>query len=102
MAKEITVQNSNEFQQMIDSKDIRVSEATVGAILKNLNTRKKELCVLSIHSIEENTIYDITVEKKYFIETLEANLAHYVREEKYEDCQHISDAIAKLKLKTKK
>jgi protein-arginine kinase activator protein McsA len=102
MAKDITVQNANEFQQMINNKDFRVSEAVVSTIIKNLNTRKKEICVLSITSIDDNMIYDITVEKKHFIETLEANLVHYIREEQYEGCQLITDSINKLKQKEKK
>lgn len=97
MAVEITVQNSDEFQEMVDNKDFRISEAVVSGILKNLNTKKRHVHVLSIACIEDEAIYDITVERKHFAETLEENLPYYIKEERYEDCRLIADAIDKLK-----
>jgi protein-arginine kinase activator protein McsA len=97
MAPEITVQNSDEFQEMVDSKDFRLSEAVVSGILKNVKSKKKHVHVLSIHCIEDDAIYDITVERKHFVETLEENLPYYVREERYEDCRVIADTINSLK-----
>ncbi len=97
MAVEITVQNSDEFQEMVDSKDFRISEAVVSGILKNLNTKKRHVHVLSIACIEDDAIYDITVERKHFAETLEENLPYYIKEERYEDCRIIADTIDKLK-----
>ena len=47
--------------------------------------------------MEEGEIYDITVERKHFAETLEENLPYYIREEQYEDCQRIVKTIDKLK-----
>jgi hypothetical protein len=97
MAVEITVQNSDEFQEMVDSKDFRISEAVVSGILKNINTKKRHVHVLSIACIEDDAIYDITVERKHFAETLEENLPYYIKEERYEDCRVIADTIDKLK-----
>ena len=51
MAVEITVQNSDEFQEMVDSKDFRISEAVVSGILKNIKSKKKHIHLLSIHCI---------------------------------------------------
>ena len=97
MAIELTVQNSDEFQEMVDSRDFRISEAVVSGILKNIKSKKKHIHVLSIHCIEDNDIYDITIERKHFVETLEENLPYYVREERYEDCRIIADTIKLLK-----
>ena len=97
MAVEITVQNTDEFQEMVDNKDFRISEAIVSGILKNINGKKKHVHVLSVTCLEEGEIYDITVERKHFAETLEENLPHYVREERYEDCQKIVNIINELK-----
>ena len=97
MAVEITVQNTNEFQEMVDNKDFRLSEAIVSGILNNINGKKKHVHVLSITCLEEEEIYDITVERKYFAETLEENLPYYVREERYEECQKIVNIINELK-----
>jgi protein-arginine kinase activator protein McsA len=97
MVVEITVQNSDEFQEMVDTKDFRISEAVVSGILENINSKKKHIHVLSINCIEDEAIYDITVERKYFTETLEEHLPCYVQEERYEDCRLIADTIKKLK-----
>jgi hypothetical protein len=97
MAVEITVQNTDEFQEMVDNKDFRLSEAIVSGILNNINGKKKHVHVLSITCLEEEEIYDITVERKYFAETLEENLPYYVREERYEECQKIVNIINELK-----
>jgi hypothetical protein len=97
MAVEITVQNSDEFQEMVDSKDFRIAEAVVDGILKNIKSKKKHVHVLSINCIEDDAIYDITVERKHFAETLEENLPYYVREERYEDCRVIANTIDLLK-----
>jgi hypothetical protein len=97
MATEITVQNTDEFQEMVDNRDFRLAEAIVSGILKNINGKKKHVHVLSVTCLEEGEIYDITVERKHFAETLEENLPHYVREERYEDCQKIVNIINELK-----
>ena len=97
MAVEITVQNTDEFQEMVDNKDFSLSEAIVSGILKNINGKKKHVHVLSVTCLDEGEIYDITVERKHFAETLEENLPYYVREEKYEDCQKIINVINELK-----
>lgn len=97
MAVEITVQNTDEFQEMVDNRDFRLSEAIVSGILKNINGKKKHVHVLSVTCLDEGEIYDITVERKHFAETLEENLPYYVREEKYEDCQKIINIINELK-----
>lgn len=97
MATEITVQNADEFQQMVDTKDFRIAEAIVNGILSNINGKKKHIHVLSVTCLEEEEIYDITVERKHFAETLEENLPYYVREERYEECQKIVNIINELK-----
>lgn len=99
MAIEITLNNSDEFQDMIDRKDFSIAKAVVETILANLNTRKKYLHVLSINCLEDGATYDITLEKKYFAETLQENLKYYVEKELYEECSQIVEAINKLKEK---
>jgi hypothetical protein len=99
MAIEITLNNSDEFQDMIDRKDFTIAKAVVETILANLNTRKKYLHVLSVNCLEDGATYDITLEKKYFAETLQENLKYYVEKELYEECSQIVEAINKLKEK---
>ena len=95
--REFEVDSVEEFQEMIDSKDFRIAEAVVEGIMANLETKKRFVHLLSIVCDEENAIYDITVERKYFAETLEENLAYFIREERYEDCQKIANTIEMLK-----
>ena len=97
MVAEITVNNSDEFQELVDHKDFRISKAIVDGILDNINSKKKHVHVLSITCLEEGEIYDITVERKHFAETLEENLPYYIREEQYEDCSRIVKTISELK-----
>lgn len=99
MAFEITVQNTNEFQELVNNQDFRISQAIVYEILKEIDSNKKQILALSIICLDEDEIYDITIERKHFAETLEENLPHFIREEKYEDCRLISDAILNLKSK---
>jgi len=97
MVTEITVSNTDEFQELVDNKDFRIAKAIVDGILDNIDSKKKHIHVLSVTCLEEGEIYDITVERKHFAETLEENLPYYIREEKYEDCQRIVDTINELK-----
>lgn len=99
MAVEINLNNSDEFQDMIDRKDFTIAKAVVETILANLNTRKKYLHVLSVNCLEDGATYDITLERRYFEETLQENLKYYVEKELYEDCTKIVEAINKLKEK---
>lgn len=97
--KEFVVGTSDDFQDMVDEKDFRIAEAIVEGIFANLKTKRNNIHLLSVICEDEGSIYDITIEKKHFAETLEENLVHYVREEKYEDCQKIADTISILKNK---
>jgi len=101
MAAEITLNNSEEFQEMIDRKDFTISKAVVESILSNLNGRKKHVHVLSVNCLEEASTFDITLDRKYFAETLQENLKYYVEQELYEECSKIVEAINTLTEKTK-
>jgi hypothetical protein len=95
--KEFVVESTEEFQEMIDSKDFRIAEAVVEGIFANINTKKKHVHLLSVIVEEEDSVFDISCERKFFVETLEENLSYYVREERYEDCQRIANLISELK-----
>ena len=99
MATELIVNNSTELQDMIDNKDFKIAESIITSILSNINTKKQHIHVLSFTILEEGSTLDITLEKKYFIETLEENLKYFIEKERYEDCQKIVEAINVLKKK---
>jgi protein-arginine kinase activator protein McsA len=94
---EINVDSTEEFQELINNKDFRISKHIVEGILANLNTKKKHVHVLSVICEDEDEIFDITVERKHFAETLDENLKYYVENEEYEGCQKIIEAIKLLK-----
>jgi protein-arginine kinase activator protein McsA len=93
---EIHVESTEEFQELINNKDFRISKAVVEGILNNMSTKKKHIHVLSIICEDEDEIFDITVERKHFAETLNENLKYYVENEEYEGCQKIIEAIKLL------
>jgi hypothetical protein len=101
MATEISVFDSNEFEQLVANRDLRISKALVGTILKNLNGRKRHLHALSILVEQEQTIYDITVDRQDFVTTLEQNLSILQDNEDYETCAEVVKAIKFLKEKKK-
>lgn len=101
MAIEISVFDSEEFEEMIAKRDLRISKALVETILKNLKGRKRHLHALSVIVEQDQTIYDITVDRKDFITTLENNLPIYEEHELFEGCVEIVNAIKFLKEKEK-
>ena len=96
MAAEINLNSSEEFQEMIDKKDFNISKAVVDSILGNLKSRKKNVHMLSVKCIEENTVFDITIEKVAFADTLKQNLAYFEKREMFEECIAINEAITTL------
>jgi hypothetical protein len=101
MAEEISVFDSDEFEQLVASRDLRISKALVETILKNLNGRKRHIHALSVLVEQEQTMYDITIDRQEFITTLEQNLPIYEKYELYEGCAEIVNAIKVLKDKKK-
>lgn len=99
--EEFTVNNSDEFESMMEQGDIRISKALVGTILKNLKGRKRHIPAMSIFLQDEQMLMDVTVDREDFIYVLEKNLPKYEEEELYEDCAKIVTAINFLKDKQK-
>jgi hypothetical protein len=101
MAVEISVFDSDEFEELVLHRDLRISKALVETILSNLKGRKRHLHALSVLVEQEQTIYDITVDRQDFVNTLENNLPIYEKHELYEGCAEIVSAIKYLKDKKK-
>ncbi len=102
MAKEISVFDSEEFEKLVSERDIRISNALVDTVLKNLKGRKRHIHALSILVEQEQTVYDITIDRNEFISTLEMSLPIYEEIEEYEKCAEVVKAIEFLKSKVKK
>lgn len=93
---EFKIQNEDKLQEMIDNKDFSISKVIVNSILSNINTKRKRIHILSFKLIDESTTFDLTLDKKYFAETLNENLKYYLEREMYEDCSRITKAIQLL------
>ena len=97
MVTEISVFDSNEFEELVSRRDLRISKALVETILKNLKGRKRHIHALTVLIEQDQTIYDITVDRSDFIQTLEQNLPTYEKDELYERCAEIVTAVKYLK-----
>jgi len=97
MATEISVFDSDEFEELVAQRDLRISKALVETILNNLKGRKRHLHALSVLIEQDQTIYDITIDRQEFVHTLEQNLPIYEKHELYEGCAEIVKGIRFLK-----
>lgn len=99
MAHSITVQTQEDFEELMQANNFEISSAIVKTILKNLKGRKKHVHILEINVLEEQTIYDITINREDMLESLEKNLKIHEENEAYEVCSEIVKAIEYLKSK---
>ena len=99
MALEITVNNSEEFEELIMNQDLDTSKALVETVLKNLTGKKRHIHALSVNVLEDSSVYNITIDRKDFPSVLEKNLPPLERFEEYEMCAEIMKALDYLKNK---
>jgi hypothetical protein len=97
--KHIKVETYKEFLNMAKTKDFMLAKGIVEKVLSNLDTKKKSIPVFEVEVEEEGAIYTLSMETDEFIDILNINLVHYEREEEYEDCTKIIEAINYLKSK---
>ena len=99
MALDLTLNNSDEFEDLIANQDKRVTKAVVEVILKNLKGKRRHLHVLSVTILEEGSIYDITIDRGDFVDTLKRQLPILEKYELYERCSGVVKALNYLKEK---
>ena len=97
MALTITVKTQEDFETLMHESNFEISSAIVKSILKNLKGRKKHVHILEINVLEEQTVYDITIDRIDMLESLEKNLKIQEENEAYETCGEIVKAIKYLK-----
>lgn len=97
MALEITVNNSEEFEELILNQDLDTSKALVETVLKNLKGKKRHVHALSVSVIEDSSVYDITIDRTDFSSVLTKNLPPLERFEEFELCAEIMKALDYLK-----
>ena len=96
MVKRIKVKSVEEFEEMLQEQDLKISKAIVEVALKNLNGRKRFIPVLEVHVEEEGNIFDITLDRRDMLITLQQNLEIHERNEDYEGCARIANALKEL------
>jgi septum formation topological specificity factor MinE len=97
MTKRIKVKNVEEFEDMLQEQDLKISKAIIEVALKNLKGDKRFIPVLEVHVEEDESIFDITLDRQNMVSTLQQNLEIHERNEDYEGCARISKAIQELK-----
>ena len=96
MVKRIKVKSVEEFEDMLQGQDLKISKAIIEIALKNLKGTKRFIPILEIHVEDDDSIFDITLDRQNMISTLQQNLEIHERNEDYEGCARIAKAIQEL------
>lgn len=91
------VENMEEFLGMVKDKNLELSTAFTDTILDNLNSEEEEVRAVDVYISNTDSIIEISVCRKDFIDTLEKNLLIHEYHEEYERCSKINEAIQLLK-----
>ena len=97
MVKRIKVKSVEEFEDMLQEQDLKISKAIIEVALKNLKGDKRFIPILEVHVEEDESIFDITLDRQNMLSTLRQNLEIHERNEDYEGCARIAKAIQELK-----
>ena len=89
-----------ELQEIFNGNSKKLHNLIVDTALLNLKNRKKTIPVVSIHTKDDDIIYDIMIDRPDMIDTLEQNLITMEEFEDYERCQKIVSALDYLKSKS--
>jgi hypothetical protein len=98
MGKFLKVQNLETFEEMLRNKDLKISKVIVETALKNLFNKKRFIHILKVELIEEEQIYDITLDRNNLLDTLKQNLEIHELHEDYLGCIEINKAIKQLEI----
>jgi len=91
---------TEELNDIFTAGNKKLHDLIVDTALANIKTRKKEIPVVSIRTKDDDTLYDIMIDRVDMVETLEQNLQSMEDFEDYERCQKIVNALDYLKLKS--
>jgi|688.fasta_scaffold328212_3 hypothetical protein len=89
----IKINNLDEWEEMMKCQNYDISKSIVNKILENLNTKKRFIPILEIEINDNGEIYDITLDRKNMLNTLQVNLKILEKFEDYEGCDSIIKAI---------
>ena len=96
MTSQLVFNSEEHFGSLIAAQDYDLATSFVESMIKNLSTEKQTVSIIEAYFEEEDTIYDFEIEKVNFIPNFKEFLTIYEREEDYEGCLIISNAIKTL------
>lgn len=96
----IKVNTLEEWESMIKNQNYDISKSIVDKILENLHTKKRFIPILEIEIKDNEEIYDITLDRKNMLNTLQVNLKIFEKYEDYEGCNNIIKAINTISIKS--
>ena len=96
MKVQLVFNSQEHFEDLISKQDYYLATSFVESMLMNINTQKQTISIVEAYFEEEDTIYDFEIEKINFIPNFKEFLTIYEREEDYEGCLMISNAIKTL------
>mgnify|MGYP000669094806 CR=1 FL=1 len=96
MATQLVFDSAQQFEELVAAQDYELATSFVESMLNNINADEEVVTVIEAFFEEEDTIYDFEIEKVNFIPNFKEFLTIYEREEDYEGCLIISNAIKTL------
>jgi hypothetical protein len=96
MATQLVFDSAQQFEELIAAQDYELATSFVESMLNNINADEEVVSIIEAFFEEEDTIYDFEIEKVNFIPNFKEFLTIYEREEDYEGCLIISNAIKTL------
>jgi len=96
MTTQLVFDSAQHFEELIAAQDYELATSFVESMLNNINEDKGTISIIEAFFEEEDTIYDFEIEKSNFISNFKEFLTIYEREEDYEGCLVISNAIKTL------
>jgi hypothetical protein len=97
----ITIHSREDLELML-YQNYEVSSLIVNSILKNLKNKKKKFKLIEINIMNEDSIYDIIIDRSNILDSLEKNLKIHEKHEDYESCSKILKAIQYLSINQQK
>ena len=96
MTTQLVFDSAQQFEELVAAQDYDLATSFVESMLNNINADEGTVSVIEAFFEEEDTIYDFEIEKVNFIPNFKEFLTIYEREEDYEGCLVISNAIKTL------
>jgi len=97
--KTFYIDSVEDWELFAQEYDLEISQCIIEVALKNLDSKKRFHHVMDIEVEEDDTVLEITLDKKEIINTLETNLLIQEHYEQYETCAQVVEAIEYLKSK---